>query len=290
MAPIQRILFPIDFSRNCDVAAGHVAGLARANDAELTLFYSVEPLPPAFAEVDPSALTSSFDPLAAQTEFLRELESYLPEAFAGLTVRRLVRNGDPGTRIVETATEIGADLIAIPSHGLNPFRRFLLGSVTAKVLHDARVPVWTSAHREISHHPEFALKEILCAVDLSGRSECVLAYAHRLAAHTGADLHLIHVVPGTDEFLERYFDNEFRVTLVEEATRRLQELQAKVGTSYPVKVVGGELGHAIRELEQTFDADLLVIGRGHVKETVFGRLRTHSYEIIRESPCPVISV
>jgi hypothetical protein len=36
-------------------------------------------------------------------------------------------------------------------------------------------------------------------------------------------------------------------------------------------------------------ADVVIIGRGHVKEPL-GRLRTNSYAIIRESPCPVISV
>jgi len=31
----------------------------------------------------------------------------------------------------------------LPTHGRTPLRRFLLGSVTAKVLHDRTVPVWT---------------------------------------------------------------------------------------------------------------------------------------------------
>jgi hypothetical protein len=36
-------------------------------------------------------------------------------------------------------------------------------------------------------------------------------------------------------------------------------------------------------------SDLLVIGRGVMHET-FGRLRTQSYDIIRQSPCPVLSL
>jgi len=36
-------------------------------------------------------------------------------------------------------------------------------------------------------------------------------------------------------------------------------------------------------------ADLLVIGRGSAAG-VYGRLRTNAYAIIRESPCPVVSV
>jgi len=36
-------------------------------------------------------------------------------------------------------------------------------------------------------------------------------------------------------------------------------------------------------------ADLLVIGRGSASG-VFGRLRTNAYAIIRQSPCPVLSI
>ena len=37
------------------------------------------------------------------------------------------------------------------------------------------------------------------------------------------------------------------------------------------------------------DADLVVIGRG-VSNGILGRLRTNAYSIIRQSPCPVVSV
>jgi hypothetical protein len=36
-------------------------------------------------------------------------------------------------------------------------------------------------------------------------------------------------------------------------------------------------------------ADIVVIGRGLI-QTTLGRLRSGAYEIIREAPCPVISV
>jgi nucleotide-binding universal stress UspA family protein len=58
-------------------------------------------------------------------------------------VHPLVFGGDPATAIVEKAHSECADLIVMATHG---FRRFILGSVTAKVLHDADCPVWTGAH------------------------------------------------------------------------------------------------------------------------------------------------
>jgi nucleotide-binding universal stress UspA family protein len=49
--------------------------------------------------------------------------------------------GDPASRIVTLASEIGADLIVVPSHGRRGWKRLLLGSVTAHVSRFARCPV-----------------------------------------------------------------------------------------------------------------------------------------------------
>ncbi|HQZ97301.1 MAG TPA: universal stress protein, partial [Pyrinomonadaceae bacterium] len=45
--------------------------------------------------------------------------------------------GSPGSRIVETAEQIGADLIIIGSHGYRRWERILLGSVSSSVVHHA---------------------------------------------------------------------------------------------------------------------------------------------------------
>ena len=48
---------------------------------------------------------------------------------------------------------------------LVPVRRFLLGSVTAKVLHNCGCPVWTAAHPEGEAADKFESRNVLCAVD-----------------------------------------------------------------------------------------------------------------------------
>jgi hypothetical protein len=54
--------------------------------------------------------------------------------------------GDPASIITEYAARNRVDLIMMPTHGYGTFRSLLLGSVTAKVLHDAECPVWTGVH------------------------------------------------------------------------------------------------------------------------------------------------
>lgn len=49
--------------------------------------------------------------------------------------------GSPAEEIVKLADEIDADLIAMGSHGTSGVLRYLLGSVSRKVLDQARCPV-----------------------------------------------------------------------------------------------------------------------------------------------------
>ena len=52
-------------------------------------------------------------------------------------------------------------------------------------------------------------------------------------------------------------------------------------------MIAGGIGPVVRKVAEEQHADLVVIGRGVMHET-FGRLRSKSYEIIRQSPCPVL--
>ena len=64
---------------------------------------------------------------------LDEAKQFISER--GLDAELVEAQGDPGTAIVEAATE--SDLIIVGSRGLNPLQRMLLGSVSSKVVHRA---------------------------------------------------------------------------------------------------------------------------------------------------------
>ena len=59
----------------------------------------------------------------------------------GITVNILVNTGDAAEEILKTANEIGADMIAMSTHGRSGLSRFAHGSVTDKVLRRAVIPV-----------------------------------------------------------------------------------------------------------------------------------------------------
>jgi len=69
----------------------------------------------------------------------------------------------------------------------------------------------------------------------------------------------------------------------------IAKLLESAGVNAPACVTVGDVAGAMREEAVRHSADLVVIGRGSIHEKL-GRLRTHAYGIIRQAPCPVISV
>jgi nucleotide-binding universal stress UspA family protein len=190
---------------------------------------------------------------------------------------------------VDVARDERADIIAMPTHGGGPFRRFILGSNTAKVLHDADCPVWTGVHLEQA--PALAsipFHSILCAVDLGPQSSQTLEWAAWLARQFGARLGVVHATAGVPDLGDdpRW---QWRTETRAAAGREMFRLLDGVGAEADLSIEAGEPAQVICAAAARVAADVLVIGRGSAAG-VFGRLRTNAYAIIRQSPCPVVSV
>jgi nucleotide-binding universal stress UspA family protein len=68
-------------------------------------------------------------------------EAYERFRAAGVSVEPLMKQGDPAFQILEACCDQKADLIAISTHGRTGASRWLLGSVTEKVLRSSSVPI-----------------------------------------------------------------------------------------------------------------------------------------------------
>jgi nucleotide-binding universal stress UspA family protein len=277
MPAIKHILFPIDFSDRCCAAVPFVEAMASRYRTKVTLISVVQPI--YYAGMgDPGG------PIVINTETmltdLRErLDSALTREFAHLEVERVAELGDAAQVIARFAHAHAVDLIMMPTHGYGPFRRLLLGSVTAKVLHDARCPTWTAAHvNERPCQDHLACRNILCAVDATPKSVPLIEYAASLASELNATLRLVHVITGLENKDAR--DN---------ARDAIEKLLETAKVNVPICLVADSIAEGVQEEARRHGADLVVIGRGVLNETL-GRLRTHAYGIIRQSPCPVLSV
>jgi nucleotide-binding universal stress UspA family protein len=285
---IQHILFPIDFTERCCRAIPYVAAMARRHTAKVTLMSVSEALSYSSLAEPPAAVV--INPEEALADLSERLDLVRAECFPGLSVECAARLGDPARAIVDFATREGVDLVMIPTHGLGAFRRLLIGSVTAKVLHDVVCPVWTGAHTADaapSGRPDS--RSIVCAVDEGSTSVALIRWAEDFAANAGARLRLVHIVPGMQGFPSHQMDLAFQERLCANGTQKIHELQEAAGSHSPLTVAAGGVAERVAEEASRHAADLLIIGRGVIQEG-YGRLRTHAYGIIRESPCPVLSV
>ena len=286
MQVFEKILFPVDMSDSCTAAAPFVEALVKKFNAELTLLHVVEM--PAGYVTDWYGYMALVDTDAIRRARQSSLDLYLKEKFEGLKVRRVMLEGDAARQITAYAQDRGTDLIMMPTHGYGIFRTLLLGSVTAKVLHDAACPVWTGVHVEEAPPATASFANIMCAVDLTERSLAVMQFASKLAQNFKAKLWTVHAVPGAETRPEKYFDADLQAFLQDEARTRLTTMQKEAGIVAQPCLGAGEVPHVVRDAALHHNADLLVIGRGHATRSL-GRLRTNVYSIIRQSPCPVIS-
>jgi nucleotide-binding universal stress UspA family protein len=287
MNSLTKILLPVDFSERSALAVHYARDLALHFRSELILAHVLPPLHSEFGvEITGSMLVDVYRSRTDQAE--RDLNAFELEALAGLNVRRLLLHGEPASKIVELAHEEHADLIAMPTHGYGQFRRFILGSNTAKVLHDADCPVWTGVHIEAAQPVAAPFAKILCAVDLGPQSARTLTWASWLQREFQGQLTLIHAIAAHAEALDEP-DLSWRTGIREIAEEELLRLQRETGAEADLLLEAGEPTRIICSAASRVGAGTVIIGRGSAAGN-FGRLRTNSYAIIRQSPCPVVSV
>ena len=147
IAPIEKrsrkILLAVDGSPASLEAAKQLGGLVDAEGADISIIHARKPEPLAESEL-----------MDAETKRRRDIERRLEAegvlaaanallARQGLVSRHqmVVEGDDPADEILKRADEIGAELIAMGSHGRSGFLEFFLGSVSRKVLDRARCPV-----------------------------------------------------------------------------------------------------------------------------------------------------
>jgi len=291
MLKLEKILVPVDFSERSAAALKQGVALADRFHSELIFAHVIPPAPAEYEGFAGGYYVANFEPSKEETfrHFVERLEDLAPSATTNGRTQKIVLMGDPAREIVRLAKEYNADLILMPTHGYGPFRRFVLGSVTAKVLHDIDCPVLTGAHlaETLGEEPR-PHHRVACAVDLRPHSEKVLRWAAEFAAAYHAGLVLVHATPPV-ESNPQALGFEWRRAMNQWATEQAEKLIQKVGCRAELRIDSGPPTEYIPAAVTASSADLLVIGRSE-QNGLLGRLRTNAYALIRESPCPVVSI
>ena len=139
---LRTILVPTDFGPGSEEALGYALELARELGAEVVLTHAYEI--PVVGFPDGTLVATA----ELATRVLEAAHEGLEKAARahegeGVRIRTVAKEGAAASAIVETADEVGADLVIMSTHGRHGLPRALLGSVAEKVVRTAHCPVLT---------------------------------------------------------------------------------------------------------------------------------------------------
>jgi nucleotide-binding universal stress UspA family protein len=291
MFSIGKILVPIDFSDKSLEIIPAVKALAMQYGSEVILFHVAEP----FYTIPATGISGPVMipvPADAMAEHRDKMQNFAVDELMGTKVRRLVYEGEPVSHILTFTTQENVDLIAVPTRGHGSLRHFLIGSLTSKILHDSPCPVLTGVHLGDSHNADQGrkLSHIVCGIDLGRQAQEVYAWASQLAADCGARLTVVHAIAPMNPALPISPTPDLAIRLEELAREMIEKITTSIGGTTPSVVIEHDYPQrALCSTAKSTGADLLVIGRGP-KDHPNGRLSSNAYAIIRQAPCPAISI
>ena len=299
MARPKCILCPVDFSEFSRHALCGAIRLARLNKGHVLALHVVVNWPA--VDVVPSLVSDTLrQPVLtdvdreAVLQLLREFVA--PYAKEHVAIEVLVAESpDVHREILAQAEAKHANVIVMGSHGRSGFQRWLLGSITEKVLRTARCPVMVvpacvTSVDETSQRP---LTRILCPVDFSRDALAALSRACDLARQAEGGVTVLNVIdvpaalyemPGFD--IERY-----RGEAVSRSRGRLSELISdETARGLEVIVSEGRPDQEILRVAAERRIDLIVIGvtsRHAVDLAMFG---STTHRVVRGARCPVLTI
>ncbi len=207
---LDRILVPLDGSPAAEAILPLLHRLLRARGSEVVFHRSVSLLAAGLGVYPASGLDAD--------RLLRELEGeateYLSRIAAqvvptGARARWVVKVGTPAESILTVAKNEGATLVTMATHGRSGLTRWILGSVSEKVLRASPVPLLLvrSFHRSETGedrpaaHEAIRIRRLMVPVDLSELSLGLAPAVTDLAEAFGARIEVLHVreEPGHDQ-------------------------------------------------------------------------------------------
>jgi nucleotide-binding universal stress UspA family protein len=307
---IKHVLCPLDFSAFSRHALEHSVQIARWFKSTLTVLHAyprpAAPPPVLFGGLPGPLPIEPFPPLTVSPERTREevtaaLSKFVAQVdTTGVVVCLDARAGSPVRTILDVAEEVHSDLTVLGTHGHSGFDRWVLGSVTEKILRKARWPVLT-VPPPVTEPPSDALrllKRILCPVDFSESSMKALEYALTLAKEADAELVLMHVIEGLADL--KHWEQLTNASIVEylrlseqHALTRLREVVPKEAHTWCTPrqlLVTGKPYDEILRVAREQDMHLIVMGvhgRNPVDLLFFG---STTQQVVRASTCPVLTL
>lgn len=188
MTMYEDILVPFDSSEGAAEVLHHASEIAHWTDATIHVLY--------VADTNRDSVTviegQTVDVLAQEGEDIVEEATKTLDSL-GVPSETDVVQGNPAPTIVEYAERYDHDLVVMPTHGREGLSRYLIGSVSEKVVRLSSVPVLT-IRMQPDEQLTFPYEDILIPTDGSTAATHAAEHLVRLAAALDATVHVLSVV------------------------------------------------------------------------------------------------
>lgn len=283
----DEILLPFDGSDGAAKAVYHTAEIAHWADATVRILFVADTTRDSLTVVE----TQVVDALVEEGASIVEEAAKTLETL-GVDHHTDVVQGNPAPTIVTYADRYDYDLIVLPTHGREGISRYLLGSVTEKVVRLSSVPVLT-ARMHADEKLEFPYERILIPTDGSDAAVAAAEHAISLAESLDATVHVLSVVE--DSFTGLHIgsgDTEDRST--QAATAAVTDLVSRAeerGVPNTVRhIKEGSPSEQILELIDTEDIHAVVMGTTGRRGSDRILLGSVAEKTVRFAPVPVITI
>ena len=293
----KNILCATDFSDFSNQTVNYGVALAKEFEAKLTICHVID--------LSSVAIYGEFqlDPIGQQNRIVEDAGAQLKQLTGDQPVEwePFITVGKPAEEIARAVEDKDIDLVVTATRGRSAFKRFVLGSVTERLIRILTCPllVVRSPEHEFVNPPdkEIRLKKILVGCDFSPDSGQAFKHGVSLAQEFQAELHLAHVIepPKQPNLIreENLVSGEIQEDYSNQLMQKLKDMVPKEATNWCIpqtSILEGQAYEEIVKYAVTRDIDMIVLGvRGHgLVKTLF--LGSTTDRVVRNSPCPVLSV
>jgi len=281
------ILLPFDGSDGAAEALHHAAEIAHWADATIHVLFVADTTRDSVTVVD----TEVVDTLVWEgEEIVEEAEETLRTL--GVDYDSDVVQGNPAPTIVEYAERYHHDLIVLPTHGRKGVSRYLLGSVTEKVVRLASVPVLTT-RMQPDEQLTFPYENVLIPTDGSAGAARAAEAGLSLAASLGATVHVLSVVDDSSLGLDvrSTVSGQEREQAATEAVESVVSEAESYGVTNTVRHIehGAPIELILDSIESN-DIDAVVMGTTGRRGADRILLGSVAEKTVRSAPVPVITI
>lgn len=286
--PQRKILIATDGSEASEKAADFGIETLKFEGAKVYAVYVIDTASYGSVPMDEKKLKR----IEQLEEMGRKATSYVERKAkdAGMEAESIVLQGNPAEEIVDFAEEQRVDMIVVGSLGKSGIKRFMLGSVSEKVVRRAKIPVLVV--RE--HKEEKPYKQILIAADCSKATEKAVDFGIEIARLNGAKVYAVHVIDPifNDLMEEAWAENAYEQfkKIGREAVSYVEEKGKAAGMEVESAVLEGNPAEKIVDFAEEQKVDMIVVGslgKSGYEQFAIGSV---SAKVLRNAKVPVLIV